>query len=381
MQSVMLPDPRVFQNNSSESNREVIEPALEAVHHYLAAPTQEEKERYAQSILDDLNASCAHNHLPSPEEWANAAPSAESARVLRRLIHVWEALPPADGVLGLRFFALPLIIVAAAERPLKIRSVLGQREKVEALLREHHVLGDAEQWGISNTLCSAEAISGEAWGFWMQQQAKGLEGGVESLQRIAPSDVVITVANQEQVFLRFLVGAVVVSSKTAWQSGAVIESWGMAMTECLSQQMAMPGVTVLALPRTPKSLASAVQEGRRLQREVSLQLFIGNAVRDCRSKYGEPSVVLSAHTLEDGSGEVRISISSEFSAKDAQGFRCPLFPDERVVDVQRAIETLLVDCKVQGVRVLQNIYADKELETGLTLLFKPEAIPDEELFG
>lgn len=380
MQHVMLPDPRSYHGKNHESLKNVMEPVFNAVSRYLEAPTQEEKEQQAQHIILALDQACSAQGLPSPEAWAESAPSAESARVLSRLIHTWETLPPEEGALGLRFFAVPIIVVAAAEQAINVRAVVGQREKVEAILREHKVLGDAEQWGISNALCNAEAISGNAWSTWMQQQATGLETGLEALQRVAPSAIAITLPNQEQVFLRFLVGAVVVSSKTDWQAGTAIEKWGMALTECLSQQLTMPGVTVLALPRAPKSLARAVQEGRRLQREVSLQLFISNAVRDCRTKFGEPSVVLSAHQLEGGVGEVRISISSEFSAKDAQGFCCPLFHDERVVDVQRMIEALLEECQVKSVRILQRIYPSHDSETGLTLLFKPEAIPDEELF-
>ncbi|MES2207207.1 MAG: hypothetical protein V4525_10490 [Pseudomonadota bacterium] len=375
---MMLPDPRKWANKQSNLVTMSEISLWKLVENYITAPTQAEKDLYAEKTYAIFSELCAQKVMLNPDVLLNSAPSNESARTLVRLLQQWEVQPPHENNVGLRFFALPVIIVAGAERVLSLRAVLRERDKVEAILRDKQVLGNAEQWGLSNALCGADTISGEAWGAWMQLQQTNFEG-LASLQKVPPQDINISILNQEQVFLRFMVGATLVSAKTQWQEGAKVETWGMPLTECLSQQLGMPGATTLALPRAPKSLLLAVQGGRRLQREVSLQLFMSNAIRECRTKFGEPSIVLSSHLMESGGGEIRVSISSEFSTKDAQGFRCPLFPDDRVVDVQRMIETLVQECQVSNLRILQKVYADKEPETGLTWLFKPEAIPDDEL--
>jgi len=378
MQYMILPDPRKWANKHSNLVAMSEISLWKLVENYIAAPTQAEKELYAEKVSTLFSDLYAQKAMLNPDTFLNSAPSNESARILVRLLQQWEVKPPHENSVGLRFFALPVIVVAGAERVLSLRAVLRERDKVEEILREKQVLGNAEQWGISNALCSADTISGEAWSAWMMLQQSNFEG-LASLQKVPPQDINISIVNQEQVFLRFIVGATLVSAKTHWQEGTKIESWGMALTECLSQQLGMPGTTILALPRAPKSLLLAVQEGRRLQREVSLQLFMSNAIRECRTKFGEPTIVLSSHHMDPGEGEIRVSISSEFSTKDAQGFRCPLFPDDRVVDVQRMIETLVQECQVSDLRILQKVYTDKEPETGLTWLFKPEAIPDDEL--
>ena len=76
-----------------------------------------------------------------------------------------------------------------------------------------------------------------------------------------------------------------------------------------------------------------------------------------------------------GAGELRLSLSSTFDPRQAEGFRCPLFPTERVNDVVVMLRDLLHDCRVTEVHVLEGIHADRDQATGLTLLFKSDAVP------
>src|SRR4029077_21164522 len=144
----------------------------------------------------------------------------------------------------------------------------------------------------------------------------------------------------------------------------------------LARQLAAPGVSVLALPRAPQSPPAALQQGRRAQREVGGQLFTSNATRKLRGAVGEPSAVISAHrcAAAPGGGELRLSVSSPFDPRQAEGFRCPLFPTDRVGDVASMLVDLLVDCRVTDVRVLPSVDPDRDPQTGMMLLFKPEAV-------
>ena len=77
----------------------------------------------------------------------------------------------------------------------------------------------------------------------------------------------------------------------------------------------------------------------------------------------------------DGGGELRLSLSSPFDLKDAQGFRCPLYPRDRVADVATMLIRLLGDCAVGDIRLLDGIHADRVAGTTHPLLFKPATIP------
>ena len=73
------------------------------------------------------------------------------------------------------------------------------------------------------------------------------------------------------------------------------------------------------------------------------RLFASNAIRKLRASVGEPSAVISAHRAAGapGGGELRLSLSSPFEPRDAEGFRCPLYPLDRVADVVAMLRGLL----------------------------------------
>ncbi len=117
--------------------------------------------------------------------------------------------------------------------------------------------------------------------------------------------------------------------------------------------------------------------GRAAQREVAAQIFASNAIRKFRATVGEPTAVISAHRAPDapGGGELRLSLSSPFEPRDAEGFRCPLYPLDRAGDVVTMLVDLLRDCRVTDIRTLAGVHADLVDGTGAPLLFKPDSIP------
>ena len=154
--------------------------------------------------------------------------------------------------------------------------------------------------------------------------------------------------------------------------------WGIALAQQLARELAIADVSVLVLPRAPQRPLPAVAAGRAAQREVSAQLFAANAIRKFRSSVGEPSAVISAHRAQDaaGGGELRLSLSSPFDSRAAQGFRCPLHPLDRVGDVVTMLLELLRDCRISDVRALAGVHADREPDFGSVLMFKPDTIPE-----
>ena len=74
-------------------------------------------------------------------------------------------------------------------------------------------------------------------------------------------------------------------------------------------------------------------------------------------------------------GELRLSLSSPLEPREAEGFRCPLHPLDRVADVAAMLADLARECRIGDVRMLAGVYADRDPSTGLTLLFKPETVP------
>jgi hypothetical protein len=185
-------------------------------------------------------------------------------------------------------------------------------------------------------------------------------------------------AGRESVHLRFLVGTALAKPGADLLADQRVGKWGIPLTQALGRALGGGGVSVLALPRAPQQLLPAVRQGRSAQRDVAVQLFAANAIRKLRAAVGEPTAVISAHRAPGapGGGELRLSLSSPFEPRDAEGHRCPLHPLDRVADVVTMLVDLMRDCRVADIRVVGGVHTDRDAGTGLPLLFKPATIPD-----
>jgi hypothetical protein len=101
---------------------------------------------------------------------------------------------------------------------------------------------------------------------------------------------------------------------------------------------------VLALPRAPQRPLLAVATGRAAQREVGAQLFAGNAIRKAvRRRRADRGDQCASRARCPGGGELRMSLSSLFAPRDAEGFRCPSTRSTAWGDVATMLADLLAD--------------------------------------
>lgn len=307
----------------------------------------------------------------------DAAPPGAVYRHLWRRLCVLAAAPwPIASHLALRLFAVPLVIVAAGERDGEsCEGLLRDTAAAEDLLRRHAALGADVHFALANALVPAHAIDVAALARLRHDAIAAASGSAPRPLALAAQP--IAVDRQESVHLRFLVGSAFCAPASPPLAIPAIGDWATPLAQVLSRELAVPGASILVLPRAPASLPQALAEGRIAQREVSAQVFVSNALRRMRASIGEPTAIISAHRLDDGGGELRVSLSSPFSPRDAEGFRCPLLPFERVGDAASMLEDLLRDCRVDDVRVEPGVHADRDRATGLTLLFKPTAAQQE----
>lgn len=312
-----------------------------------------------------------------------AAPSVAVARALwRQLIEAWAiaSRPAAGDAVAVRLFALPLVVIAGSEesalRPASaatIAGVLPDTERLAAILREHGALAGNQTFGLATALVGAEALDVPHWSELLgwQNLAGRRDGGARDLP---PAPIAVS-PGQQSVHLRFLIGTALAAGETdilaAGESG-----WAVPFAQELARQLAAPGIAVLALPRPPQAPPAALQQGRAAQREIGAQLFASNAIRKLRAATGEPAAVISAHraAAAPGGGELRLSLSSPFDPRAAEGFCCPLFPTDHAGDVAVMLVDLLRDCRIADVRVLAGVHADRDPQTGMTLLFKADAL-------
>jgi hypothetical protein len=381
---IAIADPRIFTPLDAAS------PDAAAMYRQAEASLNAVTGQGADTADHALRAALAPRLAADGAFLARLVSNAPSVAVAR---HLWRLLDglcqPAEGAPGgvaVTTFAIPVIIVAGVEGTTSggtLPAILPESATLTAILMEHGVLAGNRTFALADTLVAADAIDIARVPEWLAWQAlpdtatDPPASGAGFAARVLPPAPIAVSAGREAVSLRFIVGTALAKAGVDLLADAAVGKWGVAFTHALGRQLGAQGVSMLCLPRAPQRLLPAVQQGRVAQREVGAQIFVSNALRRLRASVGEPTAVISAHHAPDapGGGELRLSLSSPFESRDAEGFRCPLYPLDRAADVAAALVQLLHDCRVTDIRVLAGVHPDRDAGTGLRLLFKPETIP------
>lgn len=306
-----------------------------------------------------------------------SAPSAEVCRHLwRRLAEAWNAA--AEGAsLRAHVFALPVVLVAGQSKSatsVTMTGVIDRPSFLADILRTHGALRGNQTTVLAGALFGTDALDPAQLPRWRRHAAR-LEAGDPASLSLAPTPFVI--GTSEGAHLRFLVGTALAAADADLFRDARIERFGAPLARALEAALAADDVTCLALPRPPSDPVFAVHAGRSAQREVAAQLFASQALRNLRTRFGEPSAVISAHRSADAplGGELRLSLSSPFAERDAEGFRCPLYAADALGDVVKMLTDLMADCRVGDTHVVAGVHDDRAAGTGHLLLFRPETAP------
>lgn len=279
--------------------------------------------------------------------------------------------PERETAVAVHLFAIPVVLITGARARSVLPGVVGDIEAVRMLLERHGAVGATRNFGLSNALCSAEALERlkpsrvHRWSRAWSQQAE---------RELAPAEVRV-LPGREQVHLRFLAGAGVASGEAPsfLETASNIGAWGLPVTHELVRQLAQPAVELVAIPRPPVALLRAAHMGRWAELEIAFNLFVSNTVRHFRASVGDPAVVISAHRLEQGGAELRISMSCLLDDTLLEGFRWPLHPLDDFAAIQDSIMAMLRDCRLHDVRVVEEVQPDR-LVSGEFFLRAPERI-------
>jgi len=371
-----LEDPRRFAEPAMARR----DPLVEAAERSLAAGAASDAERIDARIdaaLADLLVQGSGRKIASTFA---SAPSAVVARHLaRRLVDAWTCASKCatSATLAISVFAIPVVIVAAGDAdggPLRVPGALADPAAAAAILSELGALRGNRTLTLASALAIPDAFAPERLPEWLAHQ-KLDDGELPRGIDIEPVSIAVA-AGEERAVLRFVVGAAL-SAPGAQLFDADNTRWMTPFAAALRAQLAQRGATLLALPRHVQAPFSALMEGRAAHREIAAQLFASNAIRKFRGSVGEPDAVMSAHRCADArnGGELRLSLSSAFDERGAEGFRCPLYEWERVVDVGGMLKNLLRDCRITRVTVVPGVHPDLDASTGLRLFLRPDAVP------
>jgi hypothetical protein len=262
-------------------------------------------------------------------------------------------------------------MVTATRSAAVVSGALPDIDEIRALLERHGAVGATRNFGLGNALCSAEALER-----WKPSDVYrwSADWSASAAREMVPQAIAAG-PGREQVHLRFLVGAGITpqDAPSFLETAANIGAWGLPLTRVLVRQLAQPALDLLAMPRAPVSLLRAAHAGRCSELEVAFNLFVSNAVRDFRSTVGDPMVAVSAHRLEKGGTEVRVSLSSPFDDTLLEGFRWPLHPLDDLARIVGTVAELLRDCRVSDMNIVAAVLPER-LESDRLFLRADEAV-------
>ncbi len=278
------------------------------------------------------------------------APSASACRVLYRALDV--ALTPgfsgsggsaSEHGVNLHLFAIPVLLVVGAPAARRISGVVPDTDAVRVLFEQSGVLGHCRNFGLSNALAALEQVDAIPWPT-LYSIAHAQSWADYTGLDLPPADIDVE-AGRETVHLRFVSGAALTPTDAPAfvEAAGDIGRWGMPLTKELGRQLATADVSLLAIPRVPRSIVRAMQEGWFAVRELGFQLFLSNALRQARMRIGEPDVTVTACSDQT----IRIRLTSPFDELLDQTYGWPLSPEDDFAEIARSITTLLEEARVE----------------------------------
>jgi hypothetical protein len=278
-------------------------------------------------------------------------PSSSACRALLQALELALSPNDRDGSVSVRIFAIPVLFVVGGAPAARVNGVVPDAGEIRSLFETAGTLGHCRNFGLGNALTdlgSVETIPlSTLYAITRGEEWDGL-GGLD----LPPADIAVT-ANQETVHLRFLVGAALTPGDAPGfvESAGNIGLWGMLLTQLLGRQLATQEVSLLAIPRPPCGIVSAAQEGWYAAREMGFQLFLSNALRQARTRTGDPDIMITAYS----DPSVRIHLTSPFDDLFDQTYVWPLALSDDFDTIVDSIFALLNEAKVERIEVASTV--------------------------
>lgn len=334
-------DPRRFAENLTDPFVRAAQAALQQ----RPAADRELIARYVQALdatADDVIAASLR-HAPSPQCY----------RFMLQALD--RAILDGDSAVGVRSYALPLVIVTGGRPGVTIPGVLPEPERLVGLLRRAGVLGQTENFAFSSALADERGLAAIPPSR-LRALATGRAPDWADLD-LPPHDI-ITSRTQEEVHLRFLVcaGVIPLGAPTLTETAAAIDLWGLAFTRELSEQLSAGEVSLLPIPRPPLSFILAPGAGFVAREELALQAFVSRELRQFRTEVGEAE----ARIAPLASGALGLRFASPFIEERVPVHRRDLHPQEEMDQVLAGMLELLRECGLENVEVEAAVVADED---------------------
>ncbi|UCH49966.1 MAG: hypothetical protein JSU95_09540 [Betaproteobacteria bacterium] len=338
-----LPDPRRFEHFEPS-------PLMRAAEDF-AAGENTSRQLLLTGLACKISSMLQHGDESAVRDAMSHPSSSAAARALCQALDTALTPPSENRGVRLHLFAIPVLFVVGAQSAQRISGVLGDTDAIRSLFEKSGALGHCRNFGISNALTAMESVDAISWST-LYSMAQSHSWDASTGIDLAPADIDVS-AERETVHLRFISGAALIPADAPAFVAAAgnVGHWGLQLTKELGRQLGTPDVSLLAIPRAPRSIVRATREGWYAARELGFQLFLSNALRQARMRVGEPDF-----TISSGSDQtIRIRLTSPFDDLFDQTYGWPLANTDDLNEIATSIMSLLEDARVERMQVVPTV--------------------------
>lgn len=316
-----------------------------------------------ESLSTGLNTMLAQNHYLG---LAVALAMAPDEYVYQSLWEVVQQSLLAQGQ-EQQFVVLPLVAVIGAKAEGKLDSRLPEAQ-LQALFAQEAALAPLARLTWHPHLVNAPELAAVNAGQWYQAKANP-----EAAALLAHSlpERALTANTGQQVLLLFAIG---------WGSAvdidaarAAYERISLPMMQLWNAHWHPENMTVFVNPLPPATPLAGLSEGTRMRQLMALDVFAANAIRAIRLQSPRVGAVVAA--AEGGSLLFGFNATEAAYALATQVFEFPLQPLDSLEGVLGHFLNLMQDCRIDHVRVLQQILSDAALPDYAAALALPGLNP------
>lgn len=277
------------------------------------------------------------------------APNSESYRAL---LNALDSVLQAKEENEFQWFALPVVLVAGCNQeislPLSAPSV-----EISACLANYPHLRILERANWLPSLVTSKQLAEINAGQWFN--AKLHQSAAEELAQKLNAVQTLNIPSGQSVHVLYALGYGDASIIDALNGN--LREAALPLMQVWQQALSQPGLTLFTNPLSPATPLCALTEGNHMRLRMALDVFAANAIRAIRLQSPRVGVVMASQ-----GGQLLFGFNATDSQFELQPqvFSWPLSPSERIETVQRDFLDLMMECRVENIRLLHDVLHDQD---------------------
>ena len=343
MMPFTLPDTRPYPADPVKNN------LLSYAGQIARGTSQAQRKLSSESLQAEIYTMLQQNHYLGLSVALSMAPDTESYLALfGSLNDVLQAKSDDE----IQWFALPVVLVAGSNLPHTLPLDTPSVELCACLANYPHLRELIHAVWLPKLIRSSDLAAVNA-GRWFA--AKQSQEAAQALAAELPQ-ADLEIPKDQSVHVVFALGYGSKRIQTAFNPN--LRDAALPLMQVWQTALTRPGLALFANPLAPATPLNALTEGSHMRTRMAMDVFAANAIRAIRLQSPRVGVVMAAQ--QGGKILFGFNATDNAFALANQVFTWPLSPAERIETIQQNFLDLMVECRVENIRLLHDPLTESE---------------------